>query len=219
MATGYALTPRLKGLTAIWFTTNANQSYGGGICCTWQSFDGGLQHVQRTEATMPPPSEADTPPSGSMPPINAAAVFAHRPGKGHIDKFAEAFQAGASGDRDHRRHPDGSAVTPAQPPSLSEFGTADHREERRFPQLVPATYQFDSVRRRHQPRPGHGGHRPGAASVSAPALRQVDQGAPRLGIDNQWKDGEDVPKFDEIDGVSPSAPDYSYGNLYPYMVL
>lgn len=33
---GYALDASAKGLTAIWFTTNANQATAR-ICCTWQS--------------------------------------------------------------------------------------------------------------------------------------------------------------------------------------
>ena len=182
---GYALDASAKGLTAIWFTTNANQSYGENL----------LHLAERMAAY-------NTSTNGLKD--YAAAKEAY-------DAAHSGFYAAATQD--------GSAVTPAQATFTSEFGTVTTVKNAGSVQLVPATYQFDLS-------DGGINHVRGTvevtaqgAAVSAPLPSGKWIKELRLGIDNQWKDGEDVPKFDETDGGATFwVPDYSYGTLYPYMV-
>ena len=156
--------------------------------------------------------------SGFYAAANAAAAPLRTALEKAIDKF-EAFQAGDRVTVTIAATQDGSAVTPAQATFTSEFGTVTTVKNAGSVQLVPATYQFDLS-------DGGINHVRGTvevtaqgAAVSAPLPSGKWIKELRLGIDNQWKDGEDVPKFDETDGGATFwVPDYSYGTLYPYMV-
>ena len=123
---GYALDASAKGLTAIWFTTNANQNYGENLL--------------------------------------------------HLAERMAAYNTSTNGLKDY------AAAKEAYDAAHSGFYAATN-----------------------------------AAAAPLPSGKWIKE--LRLGIDNQWKDGEDVPKFDETDGGATFwVPDYSYGTLYPYMV-
>lgn len=215
---GYALDASAKGLTAIWFTTNANQSYGDDLLhlaermAAYNTSTNGLKDYAAAKEAY------DAAHSGFYAATNAAAAPLRTALEKAIDKF-EAFQAGDRVTVTIAATQDGSAVTPAQATFTSEFGTVTTVKNAGSVQLVPATYQFDLS-------DGGINHVRGTvevtaqgAAVSAPLPSGKWIKELRLGIDNQWKDGEDVPKFDETDGGATFwVPDYSYGTLYPYMV-
>ena len=215
---GYALDASAKGLTAIWFTTNANQSYGDDLLhlaermAAYNTSTNGLKDYAAAKEAY------DAAHSGFYAAANAAAAPLRTALEKAIDKF-EAFQAGDRVTVTIAATQDGSAVTPAQATFTSEFGTVTTVKNAGSVQLVPATYQFDLS-------DGGINHVRGTvevtaqgAAVSAPLPSGKWIKELRLGIDNQWKDGEDVPKFDETDGGATFwVPDYSYGTLYPYMV-
>lgn len=215
---GYALDASAKGLTAIWFTTNANQSYGDDLLhlaermAAYNTSTNGLKDYAAAKEAY------DAAHSGFYAATNAAAAPLRTALEKAIDKF-EAFQAGDRVTVTIAATQDGSAVTPAQATFTSEFGTVTTVKNAGSVQLVPATYQFDLS-------DGGINHVRGTVEVTAqgaavfaplPSGKWIKE--LRLGIDNQWKDGEDVPKFDETDGGATFwVPDYSYGTLYPYMV-
>ena len=215
---GYALDASAKGLTAIWFTTNANQSYGDDLLhlaermAAYNTSTNGLKDYAAAKEAY------DAAHSGFYAAANAAAAPLRTALEKAIEKF-EAFQAGDRVTVTIAATQDGSAVTPAQATFTSEFGTVTTVKNAGSVQLVPATYQFDLS-------DGGINHVRGTvevtaqgAAVSAPLPSGKWIKELRLGIDNQWKDGEDVPKFDETDGGATFwVPDYSYGTLYPYMV-
>lgn len=215
---GYALDASAKGLTAIWFTTNANQSYGDDLLhlaermAAYNTSTNGLKDYAAAKEAY------DAAHSGFYAAANAAAAPLRTALEKAIDKF-EAFQAGDRVTVTIAATQDGNAVTPAQATFTSEFGTVTTVKNAGSVQLVPATYQFDLS-------DGGINHVRGTvevtaqgAAVSAPLPSGKWIKELRLGIDNQWKDGEDVPKFDETDGGATFwVPDYSYGALYPYMV-
>ena len=215
---GYALDASAKGLTAIWFTTNANQSYGDDLLhlaermAAYNTSTNGLKDYAAAKEAY------DAAHSGFYAAANAAAAPLRTALEKAIDKF-EAFQAGDRVTVTIAATQDGNAVTPAQATFTSEFGTVTTVKNAGSVQLVPATYQFDLS-------DGGINHVRGTvevtaqgAAVSAPLPSGKWIKELRLGIDNQWKDGEDVPKFDETDGGATFwVPDYSYGTLYPYMV-
>lgn len=215
---GYALDASAKGLTAIWFTTNANQSYGDDLLhlaermAAYNTSTNGLKDYAAAKEAY------DAAHSGFYAAANAAAAPLRTALEKAIDKF-EAFQAGDRVTVTIAATQDGSAVTPAQATFTSEFGTVTTVKNAGSVQLVPATYQFDLS-------DGGINHVRGTvevtaqgAAVSAPLPSGKWIKELRLGIDNQWKDGENVPKFDETDGGATFwVPDYSYGTLYPYMV-
>lgn len=215
---GYALDASAKGLTAIWFTTNANQSYGENLLhlaermAAYNTSTNGLKDYAAAKEAY------DAAHSGFYAAANAAAAPLRTALENAIEKF-ETFQAGDRVTVTIAATQDGNAVTPAQATFTSEFGTVTTVKNAGSVQLVPATYQFDLS-------DGGINHVRGTvevtaqgAAVSAPLPSGKWIKELRLGIDNQWKDGEDVPKFDETDGGATFwVPDYSYGALYPYMV-
>ena len=215
---GYALDASAKGLTAIWFTTNANQSYGDDLLhlaermAAYNTSTNGLKDYAAAKEAY------DAAHSGFYAAANAAAAPLRTALENAIEKF-ETFQAGDRVTVTIAATQDGNAVTPAQATFTSEFGTVTTVKNAGSVQLVPATYQFDLS-------DGGINHVRGTvevtaqgAAVSAPLPSGKWIKELRLGIDNQWKDGEDVPKFDETDGGATFwVPDYSYGTLYPYMV-
>ena len=215
---GYALDASAKGLTAIWFTTNANQSYGENLLhlaermAAYNTSTNGLKDYAAAKEAY------DAAHSGFYAAANAAAAPLRTALENAIEKF-ETFQAGDRVTVTIAATQDGNAVTPAQATFTSEFGTVTTVKNAGSVQLVPATYQFDLS-------DGGINHVRGTvevtaqgAAVSAPLPSGKWIKELRLGIDNQWKDGEDVPKLDETDGGATSwVPDYSYGTLYPYMV-
>ena len=139
---GYALDASAKGLTAIWFTTNANQSYGENLLhlaermAAYNTSTNGLKDYAAAKEAY------DAAHSGFYAATNAAAAPLRTALEKAIDKF-EAFQAGDRVTVTIAATQDGSAVTPAQATFTSEFGTVTTVKNAGSVQLVPATYQFD----------------------------------------------------------------------------
>ena len=119
---GYALDASAKGLTAIWFTTNANQSYGDDLLhlaermAAYNTSTNGLKDYAAAKEAY------DAAHSGFYAATNAAAAPLRTALEKAIDKF-EAFQAGDRVTVTIAATQDGSAVTPAQATFTSEFGT------------------------------------------------------------------------------------------------
>ena len=119
---GYALDASAKGLTAIWFTTNANQSYGDDLLhlaermAAYNTSTNGLKDYAAAKEAY------DAAHSGFYAAANAAAAPLRTALEKAIDKF-EAFQAGDRVTVTIAATQDGNAVTPAQATFTSEFGT------------------------------------------------------------------------------------------------
>lgn len=128
---GYALDASAKGLTAISFTTNANQSYGDDLLhlaermAAYNTSTNGLKDYAAAKEAY------DAAHSGFYAATNAAAAPLRTALEKAIDKF-EAFQAGRPGDRDHRRHPGRQRRDPGAGHLHQRVRHRDHREERRF---------------------------------------------------------------------------------------
>ena len=128
---GYALDASAKGLTAIWFTTNANQSYGDDLLhlaermAAYNTSTNGLKDYAAAKEAY------DAAHSGFYAAANAAAgPPAHRPGKRH--RKVRDLPGGRPGDRDHRRHPGRQCRDPGAGHLHQRVRHRDHREERRF---------------------------------------------------------------------------------------
>ena len=213
---GYQLDAPAKGLTAIWFTTNASQSYGSSLLnlaermAAYRTATNGVQNYAAAKAAY------DAAHSAFYAATDGKAAPLLSELKLRMEKF-EAFQKGDKVTVSVSATQDDAAVTPAVATFTSEFGTVTTVKNAASVQLVPATYAFDlSDGGIHHVRGTVEVTAQGAA-VSAPLPTGKWIKSVRLGIDNQWKDGQDVPKFDETDdGATFWVPDYAYANLMPY---
>lgn len=112
---GYALDASAKGLTAIWFTTNANQSYGDDLLhlaermAAYNTSTNGLKDYAAAKEAY------DAAHSGFYAAANAAAAPLRTALEKAIDKF-EAFQAGDRVTVTIAATQDGNAVTTSGAP-------------------------------------------------------------------------------------------------------
>ena len=216
---GYALDASAEKLTAIWFTANANQSYGENLralAVRMADYNTATNGVKSYAAAQEAYAAAV---AGFYAANDAAAATLHTALDNAMKKY-EAFLHGekvtltldvAQGD---------AKVTPAVAVFTSEFGPTTTVNDTNTVQLIPGSYSFDLS-------DGEFRHVRGTVTVSADTtltatlptgqwIKEV-----RLGYDNNWTLGTD----EECARLDMSAkegtylvPDFSYGTLYPYFV-
>ena len=212
---GYALDAAAEDVTAIWFTTNANQSYGDGLrdlvlcMADYRAATNGVQDYAAAKEAY------DAAVEGFYAADNAAGVKLHAALADAMKRYAD-FVAGDKFTVTLDVTMGDTKVTPAEAVFTSEFGTVVTAKNAETVALVPATYTFDLS-------DGEFRHVRGTLKVAADTTLTATLPAGKwiktigIGIDNFWKTYGEMPKSNENDyEATYLIPDHAYNSLYPY---
>ena len=214
---GYKLDQSADGLTAIWFTTNSDQSHGANLqklaanMAVYNTATNGLKDYKAAQEAY------DAAVKGFYAATDTTAKTLNDALFGAIDKHAK-FLEGKTTPLTISATMGGEAITPGEAVFTSEFGTVVTVKNTNTVDLIPATYTFDlsdgefrHVRGTLEVKEGT------TLTAQLPAGQWIKE--TRLGYDNQWKldTAQESTRFDVTAAEGTYlVPDYTYSGLYPY---
>ena len=214
---GYKLDQSADGLTAIWFTTNSDQSHGANLqklaanMAVYNTATNGLKDYKAAQEAY------DAAVKGFYAATDTKAKTLNDALFSAIDKHAK-FLEGKTTPLTISATMGGEAITPGEAVFTSEFGTVVTVKNTNTVDLIPATYTFDlsdgefrHVRGTLEVKEGT------TLTAQLPAGQWIKE--TRLGYDNQWKldTAQESTRFDVTAAEGTYlVPDYTYSGLYPY---
>ena len=212
---GYKLDQSADGLTAIWFTTNSDQSHGANLqklaanMAVYNTATNGLKDYKAAQEAY------DAAVKGFYAATDTTAKTLNDALFSAIDKHAK-FLEGKTTPLTISATMGGEAITPGEAVFTSEFGTVVTVKNTNTVDLIPATYTFDlsdgefrHVRGTLEVKEGT------TLTAQLPAGQWIK--SVRIGIDNYWKTYGEMPKQDVTAAEGTYLiPDHAYNSLYPY---
>ena len=212
---GYKLDQSADGLTAIWFTTNSDQSHGANLqklaanMAVYNTATNGLKDYKAAQEAY------DAAVKGFYAATDTKAKTLNDALFSAIDKHAK-FLEGKTTPLTISATMGGEAITPGEAVFTSEFGTVVTVKNTNTVDLIPATYTFDlsdgefrHVRGTLEVKEGT------TLTAQLPAGQWIKSVG--IGIDNYWKTYGEMPKQDVTAAEGTYlVPDYTYSGLYPY---
>ena len=212
---GYALDASAENVTVIWFTTNANQSYGANLLAladnmtVYRTATNGVKDYAAAKEAY------DAAVKGFYAADDAAAEKLNTALKNALKKYQDFLDGGkVTVTMDVTMG--GEKTTPGTAVFTSEFGPVTTVNGADSVQLVPGSYQFDLS-------DGSFRHVRGTLEVTADTTLTAEIPAGKwiktigIGIDNFWKTYGEMPKSNENDyEATYLIPDFAYASLYPY---
>ena len=212
---GYKLDQSADGLTAIWFTTNSDQSHGANLqklaanMAVYNTATNGLKDYKAAQEAY------DAAVKGFYAATDATAKTLNDALFSAIDKHAK-FLEGKTTPLTISATMGGEAITPGEAVFTSEFGTVVTVKNTNTVDLIPATYTFDlsdgefrHVRGTLEVKEGT------TLTAQLPAGQWIKSVG--IGIDNYWKTYGEMPKQDVTAAEGTYLiPDHAYNSLYPY---
>ena len=212
---GYKLDQSADGLTAIWFTTNSNQSHGANLqklaanMAVYNTATNGLKDYKAAQEAY------DAAVKGFYAATDTTAKTLNDALFSAIDKHAK-FLEGKTTPLTISATMGGEAITPGEAVFTSEFGTVVTVKNTNTVDLIPATYTFDLS-------DGEFRHVRGTLEVKEGTTLTAELPAGQwiksvgIGIDNYWKTYGEMPKQDVSAAEGTYLiPDHAYNSLYPY---
>ena len=212
---GYKLDQSADGLTAIWFTTNSDQSHGANLqklaanMAVYNTATNGLKDYKAAQEAY------DAAVKGFYAATDTKAKTLNDALFSAIDKHAK-FLEGKTTPLTISATMGGEAITPGEAVFTSEFGTVVTVKNTNTVDLIPATYTFDlsdgefrHVRGTLEVKEGT------TLTAQLPAGQWIKSVG--IGIDNYWKTYGEMPKQDVTASEGTYLiPDHAYNSLYPY---
>ena len=212
---GYKLDQSADGLTAIWFTTNSDQSHGANLqklaanMAVYNTATNGLKDYKAAQEAY------DAAVKGFYAATDTKAKTLNDALFSAIDKHAK-FLEGKTTPLTISATMGGEAITPGEAVFTSEFGTVVTVKNTNTVDLIPATYTFDlsdgefrHVRGTLEVKEGT------TLTAQLPAGQWIKSVG--IGIDNYWKTYGEMPKQDVTASEGTYLiPDHAYNALYPY---
>ena len=212
---GYKLDQSADGLTAIWFTTNSDQSHGANLqklaanMAVYNTATNGLKDYKAAQEAY------DAAVKGFYAATDTTAKTLNDALFSAIDKHAK-FLEGKTTPLTISATMGGEAITPGEAVFTSEFGTVVTVKNTNTVDLIPATYTFDlsdgefrHVRGTLEVKEGT------TLTAQLPAGQWIKSVG--IGIDNYWKTYGEMPKQDVTAAEGTYLiPDHTYSGLYPY---
>ena len=212
---GYKLDQSADGLTAIWFTTNSDQSHGANLqklaanMAVYNTATNGLKDYKAAQEAY------DAAVKGFYAATDTTAKTLNDALFSAIDKHAK-FLEGKTTPLTISATMGGEAITPGEAVFTSEFGTVVTVKNTNTVDLIPATYTFDlsdgefrHVRGTLEVKEGT------TLTAQLPAGQWIKSVG--IGIDNYWETYGEMPKQDVTAAEGTYlVPDYTYSGLYPY---
>ena len=212
---GYKLDQSADGLTAIWFTTNSDQSHGANLqklaanMAVYNTATNGLKDYRAAQEAY------DAAVKGFYAATDTTAKTLNDALFSAIDKHAK-FLEGKTTPLTISATMGGEAITPGEAVFTSEFGTVVTVKNTNTVDLIPATYTFDlsdgefrHVRGTLEVKEGT------TLTAQLPAGQWIKSVG--IGIDNYWKTYGEMPKQDVTAAEGTYLiPDHTYSGLYPY---
>ena len=212
---GYKLDQSADGLTAIWFTTNSDQSHGANLqqlaanMAVYNTATNGLKDYKAAQEAY------DAAVKGFYAATDTTAKTLNDALFSAIDKHAK-FLEGKTTPLTISATMGGEAITPGEAVFTSEFGTVVTVKNTNTVDLIPATYTFDLS-------DGEFRHVRGTLEVKEGTTLTAELPAGQwiksvgIGIDNFWKIYGEMPKLDVTAAEGTYLiPDHAYNSLYPY---
>ena len=212
---GYKLDQSADGLTAIWFTTNSDQSHGANLqklaanMAVYNTATNGLKDYKAAQEAY------DAAVKGFYAATDTKAKTLNDALFSAIDKHAK-FLEGKTTPLTISATMGGEAITPGEAVFTSEFGTVVTVKNTNTVDLIPATYTFDLS-------DGEFRHVRGTLEVKEGTTLTAELPAGQwiksvgIGIDNYWKTYGEMPKQDVTASEGTYLiPDHAYNALYPY---
>ena len=212
---GYKLDQSADGLTAIWFTTNSDQSHGANLqklaanMAVYNTATNGLKDYKAAQEAY------DAAVKGFYAATDTTAKTLNDALFSAIDKHAK-FLEGKTTPLTISATMGGEAITPGEAVFTSEFGTVVTVKNTNTVDLIPATYTFDLS-------DGEFRHVRGTLEVKEGTTLTAELPAGQwiksvgIGIDNYWKTYGEMPKQDVTAAEGTYLiPDHAYNSLYPY---
>ena len=211
---GYKLDQSADGLTAIWFTTNSDQSHGANLqklaanMAVYNTATNGLRDYKAAQEAY------DAAVKGFYAATDTKAKTLNDALFSAIDKHAK-FLEGKTTPLTISATMGGEAITPGEAVFTSEFGTVVTVKNTNTVDLIPATYTFDlsdgefrHVRGTLEVKEGT------TLTAQLPAGQWIKSVG--IGIDNYWKTYGEMPKQDVTAAEGTYLiPDHAYNSLYP----
>ena len=211
---GYKLDQSADGLTAIWFTTNSDQSHGANLqklaanMAVYNTATNGLKDYKAAQEAY------DAAVKGFYAATDTTAKTLNDALFSAIDKHAK-FLEGKTTPLTISATMGGEAITPGEAVFTSEFGTVVTVKNTNTVDLIPATYTFDlsdgefrHVRGTLEVKEGT------TLTAQLPAGQWIKSVG--IGIDNYWKTYGEMPKQDVTAAEGTYLiPDHAYNSLYP----
>ena len=212
---GYKLDQSADGLTAIWFTTNSDQSHGANLqklaanMAVYNTATNGLKDYKAAQEAY------DAAVKGFYAATDTKAKTLNDALFSASDKHAK-FLEGKTTPLTISATMGGEAITPGEAVFTSEFGTVVTVKNTNTVDLIPATYTFDlsdgefrHVRGTLEVKEGT------TLTAQLPAGQWIKSVG--IGIDNYWKTYGEMPKQDVTAAEGTYLiPDHAYNSLYPY---
>ena len=212
---GYKLDQSADGLTAIWFTTNSDQSHGANLqklaanMAVYNTATNGLKDYKAAQEAY------DAAVKGFYAATDTKAKTLNDALFSAIDKHAK-FLEGKTTPLTISATMGGEAITPGEAVFTSEFGTVVTVKNTNTVDLIPATYTFDlsdgefrHVRGTLEVKEGT------TLTAQLPAGQWIKSVG--IGIDNYWETYGEMPKQDVTASEGTYLiPDHAYNSLYPY---
>ena len=212
---GYKLDQSADGLTAIWFTTNSDQSHGANLqklaanMAVYNTATNGLKDYKAAQEAY------DAAVKGFYAATDTKAKTLNDALFSAIDKHAK-FLEGKTTPLTISATMGGEAITPGEAVFTSEFGTVVTVKNTNTVDLIPATYTFDlsdgefrHVRGTLEVKEGT------TLTAQLPAGQWIKSVG--IGIDNYWETYGEMPKQDVTAAEGTYLiPDHAYNSLYPY---
>ena len=212
---GYKLDQSADGLTAIWFTTNSDQSHGANLqklaanMAVYNTATNGLKDYKAAQEAY------DAAVKGFYAATDTTAKTLNDALFSTIDKHAK-FLEGKTTPLTISATMGGEAITPGEAVFTSEFGTVVTVKNTNTVDLIPATYTFDLS-------DGEFRHVRGTLEVKEGTTLTAELPAGQwiksvgIGIDNFWETYGEMPKQDVTAAEGTYLiPDHAYNALYPY---
>ena len=211
---GYKLDQSADGLTAIWFTTNSDQSHGANLqklaanMAVYNTATNGLKDYKAAQEAY------DAAVKGFYAATDTTAKTLNDALFSAIDKHAK-FLEGKTTPLTISATMGGEAITPGEAVFTSEFGTVVTVKNTNTVDLIPATYTFDlsdgefrHVRGTLEVKEGT------TLTAQLPAGQWIKSVG--IGIDNYWKTYGEMPKQDVTAAEGTYLiPDHACNSLYP----
>ena len=212
---GYKLDQSADGLTAIWFTTNSDQSHGANLqklaanMAVYNTAANGLKDYKAAQEAY------DAAVKGFYAATDTTAKTLNDALFSAIDKHAK-FLEGKTTPLTISATMGGEAITPGEAVFTSEFGTVVTVKNTNTVDLIPATYTFDLS-------DGEFRHVRGTLEVKEGTTLTAELPAGQwiksvgIGIESSWKTYGEMPKQDVTAAEGTYLiPDHAYNSLYPY---